>query len=348
MSDSYLRQIVVNRCKELGDDKSAEYFGVSAGLVRQWVAGSKAPSLAAVEKVFVFPDSKPVEAAWEGKEVFLACPFYKSTNPRTMFSVLALWDRPKYGYRHRFGDAFIVHARNQLADDYLKSNMPICQWVDDDTIPPVGLASWWLENTKIPAPESLAGRHGINRLRSHGKSIIGGLYYGRWEHGRAMYAEAMTDDAEDKRSRQYLDEIKPTAWVGTGFLQHNRQVLLDIQKNYPHLEPQHPSGNWGYFSNLSDEIVGGFHEMQQKADAVAGQIRANTVDVALRTLTDLSAQMRSAYDAFIKSNAVDRGEDVTFCTRALKAGHQPFVDLGCLCGHIDGNTVFGPHNTGKY
>lgn len=347
-AESYLRLLVVTRCKELGDEKAAEFFGVSTSLIRQWVNGSKPPSLAAVEKVFVYPEGKPQEAAWEGKEVFLAAPMYRSTNARTMFSVLALWDRPKYGYRHRFGDAFIIHTRNQLADDYLRSNMPICQWIDDDMIPPVGIASWYLENTKIPAPVEFAGRHGINHLRSRGKSLVGGLYYGRWEHSRAMYAEAHIDDNEDRRSRTFVDECKPTDWVGTGFLQHGRDVLLDIQKTHPHLEPQHPSESWHYFSPTADAIVGRFREMQQKADAVAGQIRANSVDAAMKTVNDLIAQMRDSYEDYIKNNRLQQGEDQLFCRRAKKAGHQPHVDLGVVCGHLDGNVVFGPHNTGKY
>jgi hypothetical protein len=347
MSDKYLQLLVTNRCRELGDEKAAEFFAVSETLVRQWVNGSKTPSLAAVEKVFVLPEGASVDAAWEGKEVFIAAPFYKSTNPRTMFSVLAVWDRPKYGYRHRFGDAFIVHARNTLADDYLKSGLPVCQWVDDDLIFPCGQSGWYLQNSGIPMPESFAARHGPNRLRSHGKSLVGGLYYGRFEHGKAMYAEATLDPKEDARSRTYVDELKATDWVGTGFLQHNRQVLLDIQATHPHLAPQHASESFHFFSNTSDEIVGKFGEMQAKADLAAKQIRENSVQEASRTIADLIHQMQSAYADYLKFNRLQQGEDQLFCSRARKAGHQPYVDLGLVCGHVDGSTVFGPHNTGK-
>lgn len=38
------------------------------------------------------------------------------------------------------------------------------------------------------------------------------------------------------------------------------------------------------------------------------------------------------------------GEDVSFCLRAKKAGHQAHVDLGLISGHV-GHCVYGPHNT---
>lgn len=39
-----------------------------------------------------------------------------------------------------------------------------------------------------------------------------------------------------------------------------------------------------------------------------------------------------------------RGEDASFCSRALKIGHQPYVDLGLHCAHV-GKASYGPWNT---
>lgn len=347
MSDSILRQAVIVRCRELGDQKAAEFFGVSTALVRQWVCGSKSPSLSAVEKVFVMPESPPQNAAWEGKEVFIAAPFYKSTNPMTTFALLAVWDRPKYGYRHRFGDAFIVHARNQLADDYLKSGMPWCWWIDDDVIPPCGLASWYLQNTKIPMSEQYAGVHAANQLRSRGKTLIGGLYFGRYEHGKATYAEALTDPAENERAHKApFDEVKATDFVGMGCTMHTREVLLDIQAAYPHLAPQHSSEFFHFFSGCSDAIVRAFRDVRTKAAAVSAALTEGRAEEASTLVADVIAQMESAEKEYFKDSRLQQGEDQTFCRRAAKAGHQPFVDFSVVCGHV-GTTVFGPHNTGK-
>lgn len=346
MSDSYLQQLVINRCRELGDDKAAEFFAVSSGLVRQWVNGSKTPSLAAVEKVFQIPETAAENAAWAGKEVFIAAPFHKSTNPMTLFSLLATWDRPKFGFRHRFGDAFIIHARNQLADDFLASGLPWCWWWDDDMIMPAGNAAWFRQNTRIPMGDQFAGIHAGNRLRSRGKSLIGGLYFGRWEHGRAMYSQAMENDEEDARAHTApFDEVKATDWVGTGCLMHTREVLLDIQKGFPHLAPQHPSETFHFFSPTSDVLVAAFKDLQAKTAAAAVAIRSN-VDEAIRIINDLISQAKSAEAEYLRSNRLNQGEDQTFCRRAAKVGHQPFVDFSVVCGHV-GSVVYGPHNTGK-
>lgn len=40
----------------------------------------------------------------------------------------------------------------------------------------------------------------------------------------------------------------------------------------------------------------------------------------------------------------DEGEDMLFCQRARAAGIQPYVDLGCVCGH-EGSYIYWPHNT---
>lgn len=40
----------------------------------------------------------------------------------------------------------------------------------------------------------------------------------------------------------------------------------------------------------------------------------------------------------------DKGEDASFCDRAIKIGHQPYVDLGLHCAHV-GNCAFGAWNT---
>ena len=44
------------------------------------------------------------------------------------------------------------------------------------------------------------------------------------------------------------------------------------------------------------------------------------------------------------SSALGFGEDVCLCRRAREAGHEVFVDLGLICGHI-GMEVFGSRNT---
>lgn len=349
MSDSYLQSLVINKCKELGAEKSAEFFEVSVGLVRQWINGSKTPSLASVEKVFSVPEGKPVEAAWEGKEVFIASPCYKQTNPVTMTCLLGIWDRSKFGFRARFGDAFISHSRNQLATDFLSSGMKECLTFDDDMIFPFGNAAAFNLYTDSTLPDKYAGLHTVNRLRSHGKSFVGALYFGRNAYGKAMYADAMalTPAGREENLRAHsapFDEVKATDWVGTGCLYFTRKVLEDIQAKFPHLAPQHPSEPFHFFSNTADALVASISEVKQKANAAVLEIQTGTAAKASEIIGDLLRQVDHAEADVLKHNRIHAGEDVLFGLRAKQAGHQPHVDLGLVCGHV-GNNVWMNHNT---
>jgi hypothetical protein len=45
-----------------------------------------------------------------------------------------------------------------------------------------------------------------------------------------------------------------------------------------------------------------------------------------------------------QSSGLGVGEDVIFCRRAREAGHDVFVDLGLVAGHV-GYCCYGPKNT---
>lgn len=353
MSDSYLQQLVVDRCNALGIDPAAEFFGVSPGLIKQWQAGSKSPSLAAVEQVFQpqQPSVTGVDSPWDGKQIFLAMPCYKSADPRTLFSILGIWDRAKYGASIKYGDAFLVHNRNNLMHDFLASGLPEVINIDDDMILPMGSARWFNWATNMGLPEKFAGMHTPSRLRSHGKNIVGALYFGRHPQGRAVYHEAMLTSDAGNQENVYAhsaprDEIRPVTWSGTGCLWFKKEVLLDIQKTHPHLAPQHPTEPWHFFSNSDDALHKAFGELKLKIEAATAAVREQKGAEAERILVDANVQMADAHQLNLKNSRLQQGEDQIFGRRALAAGHQTYVDLGCVCGHA-GGAVYGPHNTGK-
>lgn len=345
MSDSYLQALVTQKCRELGEGAAA-YFGVSDALVRQWLNGSKTPSLAAVEKVFVMPPERPAEAGWDAKEVFIAMPVYRTSNPRTVLSLLGVWDRAKFGYMYHWGDAFVAHTRNWLADDFLRSGMPLCWWLDDDIVVPFGNAALFNQTTGMNLPPAFAGVHAPTKLRSRGKSLVGGLYVARRESGRPLFAEGSADrEVADALRRSPVDECRPTEWVATGCLMHTRQVLEDIKKAFPHLAPQHAGEHWHFFSGSSDYLAKFFSELPALTDEVARQIAGGSAEAAGKALKDLKKRAEDAQRENFHHSRLQQGEDQTFCKRAKAAGHQPHVDLGVICGHADGSVVWGPHNT---
>jgi len=350
---SYLRNLVKLKVVELGDDKAAEFFDVSKLLVQQWRNGSKTPSLQAIEKVFEEPKTQGLteSANWDGKKVVILLPWYKSSHPCTTFSLLGLLERDKMGALMRFNDAFIAHARNVLADQFLETNVPECFWLDDDLIVPWGNAGWFNHYSGFNFPEKYAGKHTINALRSHGKTIVGATYFGRNPKGRAMFFEAMLNTPESLAVNARVhqgptDELLPVRWVATGALWHTREVLLDMRKTFPNLAPKHPSEPWHYFSNQNDAVVNGLTSLSDRLNAAYQHVRDGKMDLSEveKMLDDTRQQIESIKIEDLKNSRAQQGEDQSWGIRAGLAGHQSYVDLSVHCAHI-GGVAYGAHNT---
>lgn len=325
-----LTDLVVSKIKELGHEDAAKYFDVSVGRVKQWETGSKPATLTAVEKVYAEAHTPVLESpSWEGQNVCICAPFYKSITPHTMMSVLGMWDRPKMKFLMNHGDAFIAHSRNTLAKRFVETKIPWSFWIDDDIVAPNGSSAWFTKTTGMPIPPGPAGFHAINRLMSHGKKLVGGLYFGRDPKGKPMYAEGYKSSQEAGIARQGFAlpesaQVKPTKWVATGCMLVHRDVFVDIAKRHPILD-----GRW--FSTSEHQLV----DNAKKALHVLSDFEKDAKD----TVAQVAQLLSSSSDA-----PMETGEDVIFCRRAAEAGHQPHVDLGLVCGHV-GSAIYHSHNT---
>lgn len=278
------------------------------------------------------PEAIPESQMFESRKVCLALPFYKTTDPRTAFSLMALVDRKRTAVMLDFGDAFIAHSRNKLADNFLKSPMEWLLMVDDDMILPFGNAQIFRSFTGFNFPDRFSGLNTIDRLLSHGKSLVGGLYFGRWPHGKPVYAEGSESKQEEEFVRRGPHDIcKPTRWVGTGCLLIHRTVFTAIEAKFPHLarKSDGKGGNW--FTSSEHDLNEGVTAALKLIDSGASMAE---VEQVLR-----GAQLRSR-----RFSGLGVGEDVVFCHRAAQAGHQPHVDLGLICGHV-GSKCYGPDKT---
>lgn len=333
---SRLVDLVLQKIRDLGIPAAADYFGVNEALIRQWDRGSKKPSLEAVEKVFREPDAfapaRIEEAHWEGKKVVILLPWYKTTSPVTAFSVMGLIDRAKVSVILSFGDAFIAHTRNKLTTQFLSTNIEWSFWVDDDMIIPFGNAAWFNAYSGFNLPDQYARLHAINRLMGHGKSLVGGLYYGRRWGGRPVYCEGASQKEEAAMCRRGpRNEIKPTRWVGTGALLCNRQVFLDIEEKFPELKRL--NGNPGHWFSSSE------HDLLSSSTECLDILADKRVTAEARV--EKTHEMLHRARALSTANSrLGMGEDVQFCIRAAQCGHQPYIDLGLICGHI-GSYCFG-------
>lgn len=290
----------------------------------------------------IFPVEVPprttINAATVNTKVFIALPWQKNTNPMTAFCVAGLLDRRRTSTCMNFGDAFIAHSRNTCVDLFLSSP---CDWmfmIDDDMLIPFGNARWFNAYAGVNLPEKFAGMNSLDRLLSHNKSLVGGLYFGRHQHGSAMYAEgaAIPREAEFARTAP-VDLIKPTRWVATGCLLIHRAVFEAIEKKFPRLARRSDKKGGQWFTSSE-------HTLLEKLDKCRGMLAEGpmTGEKALKAfqmLEQASAECRT-------KSTLGMGEDVAFCIRSMEAGHQPYVDMGLVCGHI-GHRVYGPWNVTK-
>jgi hypothetical protein len=112
----------------------------------------------------------------------------------------------------------------------------------------------------------------------------------------------------------------------------HRSVYEDIEKMFPRLR-RGPDGRGGQWFTSSEHNA--MNWMKRIKDTLAeGPM---TAEKCMRAY-----EMVEAAEADAKANSsLAMGEDVQFCTRAKQAGHQPYVDFGCVCGHI-GHHIYGP------
>jgi hypothetical protein len=268
--------------------------------------------------------------------VFIGLPWMKQTNPVTAFSVAGLIDRRRTALSMVHGDAFVAHSRNKLATLFLDSGMDWMLSIDDDMIVPFGDANWFNAFTGFALPKEYAGLHAMNRLLSHGKTLVGALYFGRHKHGAPMYAEGANVPAEAAFARKAPHALlKPTRWVATGCMLTHRSVFEDIEKRFPRLARANNRKGGQWFSTSETEAM----DLIEKTRALLAD-GPMTGEKCLKAYQLLETGHESAR----RNSSLGMGEDVQFCTRAMAAGHQPYVDMALVCGHI-GTCAYGPANT---
>jgi hypothetical protein len=270
------------------------------------------------------------------KKVMIVLPWQKHVSPITSYCVGQLMDRRRTAGIINFGDAFVAHSRNSCADLFLQSPCDYMLTIDDDMVIPFGSAVWFNAHTGFNLPEPYASLNAIDRLMSHGKSLVGALYFGRHQGARAVYNEAAAGEPENDYARGApFNQLKPTKWVGTGCMLIHRTVFEDIEKRFPRIArgPNKLGGQW-----FTSTEVSLFDQMVQAKEALEGPL---TGEKAYKALNLLEAATSTAN----RENVLGCGEDVSFCLRATAAGHRPYVDMGLICGHI-GHCVYGPKNTG--
>ena len=262
-----------------------------------------------------------------GKKILIGLPWQKITNPITAFCVSRLIDTRRCATTLNFGDAFVAHTRNVIGDVLLASDLEWCLMIDDDMVPPTGSAPVFRAYTGFDFDEKFMSMHAIDRLMSHGKTLVGALYYGRQaKDNPAVFNEAAANKIiSDQFRKSPRDEIRQTRWVGTGCMLIHRTVFEDIEKKFPRLArgANKKGGNW-----FTSTEAGLMDRLEALRDGFQGKKLDG--DSAYKILSELDKSLALAK----QENTLGYGEDVSFCLRAAAAGHPAYVDLGLRCGHL--------------
>ena len=145
--------------------------------------------------------------------------------------------------------AAVIEARNTLANRFLQ--MPTKpKWLlfmDSDIIPPIGVPAVQQQYFGIRFGNRFDSIDAIQRLVSHGKGLVSGIYFKKQATRVADFAEAITDKNVNEKAKQApMDEIMPTSWAGAGCLLINRAVLERMVERGT--VDKDSSGRYGFFT----------------------------------------------------------------------------------------------------
>jgi hypothetical protein len=203
-----------------------------------------------------------IKAALEGKWVrkaMMLTPLNKDINPHVHYAHMAIMRRqPWLGYFQKT-NSVLQAARNACAQFFLNSEAEWSLWADGDTIMPFNDPGFFYDKNVLAAnptqlPERFARFVAIDRLVSHGKSIVGGFYQQRAKFGRVcspldLKPNGDPDGIIAQARKQAQDRIVPVEWCATGCLLVHRRVYEDIMAKRPDLASKHEGGPFNFFGH---------------------------------------------------------------------------------------------------
>jgi transcriptional regulator with XRE-family HTH domain len=271
-----LRKAVTERITALGPKEASKFFGVSLGTISNWTTGKTSPSIDAVELIdgddyldeednwrenlneprkLVDPDAL---YHWMGKDVIILLPVYRTFNPDTHFTLFANY--AKYG-PEKVGmiqekRTCVYEARNICVHKALKTDANKFIFVDDDMILPCGVPDLFNGRYRAGVSARSASFNTISRLMSHSdeKEIVGALYFGRHELGKAQCCRGFESPVENEKLRKgKYNDLITDEWVGTGCMRVTRSALQKMADaidggKWPDISPKSLAGWRGYFT----------------------------------------------------------------------------------------------------
>lgn len=279
-----LREILDTLVKEHGVEGVMNMAHVNRGLAVQYINGSKSPGMKFIQNMIdwseknishvdhIDPNEKtsityedgimncsycPPEwgakkAAWPERDVCLCLPTYGSIPESSFFSFMCLAMKYRMGIRleHRGNDSMIARSRNQLAKRFLKTKATWSVWLDSDMVFPSGHAGSYATVTGMrDLPEKFGSFHVVERLISHGRSVVGGCYWDRMGRGKLI-----AGGKGPILSPIPSDNLAAVSFVGTGCLAVHRKVFEAIAEKFPQTMSDEAYGNeTGFFTPIQTD-----------------------------------------------------------------------------------------------
>lgn len=196
-----------------------------------------------------------IEGRWSRKVVLLT-PFNRDINPNIHFNIVALLRKcPWMGYQYKT-NTIIQRARNLLAHDFLNSEAEWSLWMDSDMVLSFGDPGFIgikMKGTKVPVAN--ASINTPERLMSHGKTIVGGVYARRGVGDGlciqpALHPQNDEDRALAKRLEQGpTNELHKVGYIATGCALVHRKVYEDIMALRPELAAKKEGEAFDFFGS---------------------------------------------------------------------------------------------------
>jgi hypothetical protein len=276
-----LAQVMLDHIFELGGEKAEaaqKFYDRSDQTLRNWCRnpatiplealikclnrrpGVKEDILAHLEPHFSANGEMTQSLPTRGKLSVMVCaPILE--RPTLPFCWAMLYLAKKYELGFQFmADTMIQRSRNKLAQRFLESGAQWSLWIDGDTAPPIANPDWfrWITGSAVISDDQT--RYDVlERLLSHNKPVVGGVYASRRYHGAlVMQPEINPRSHEDKLLCNDLRKglsrgMQEVDWIGFGCALVHRAVFLELQGRFPELAPAAEFQPWRFFQPVADE-----------------------------------------------------------------------------------------------
>lgn len=297
-----LRKLQTYYLEKYGRERIAELLDQKQPVIAMWEKSGKFP-VDALQKMLEH-DPEPlseVRPLYEnpptGTRLAILMPLIGPPEPKTLDCLMRLYDRREMGFQRMAFNNLSV-SRNYLAAWALQRGFEWFFWHDGDMLHPCGDAAYFKKAAGLPIlPDVFAGVNTIYRLLSH-----------RVKSGRT--------DATIVSICYVSRSEKATPQFGGGELPTERG---EVRR--------------GPFDALREKPWVGFGGVLTHRSVFEDIIRTQGDEIRMKP-NGIGARFGYEYGFFDPLDRETPGDDVPFCSRAIRAGHKIFVDMAVHSAHI--------------